>query len=105
MDKFIRFLSELEMNGTLRYYYDHFVELRVKMAIFKIPFDFNYDLWRRLHDCIVYFNYMKISKARELKLKWLEEIFVRLPDLHILYHETHEAFNKFKKVVETYIYE
>ena len=56
IDKFLNFLSELDTNGTLRYFYDELTPLRVKMAVFNIPLNFNYDLWRRLQDCNVYFN-------------------------------------------------
>lgn len=76
--------------------------IRNKLHLHNIDENFNFYLWRKLNQCATYFNYLKLSKKVELKLKWMEMIVREIPDIDLLFEETHAVFDKYKDILMTY---
>jgi hypothetical protein len=76
-------------------------EYRLKFSLFGISPNFNFSLWKKLTDCAEYFNYIKISKKRDLKQKWLSKILDRVPEALSVFEEIHPAFRKFRDILNT----
>jgi len=77
--------------------------IRNKLRLHNINENFNFYLWRKLNQCAVYFNYLKISKRMEVKLKWMQMIVREIPEIELLFEETHTVFDKYKNILMTYL--
>jgi hypothetical protein len=95
-EKFIDALNDLNMQGELENFYYSSDILREKMEKFQIPLNFNFDVWNKVKSCCDVFNYLKMSKRTKLKLKWMEVLIRKFPDILCIYYETHYVYEKFK---------
>ena len=95
-EKFIDALNDLNMQGELENLYYSSDILREKMEKFQIPLNFNFDVWNKVKSCCDVFNYLKMSKRTKLKLKWMEVLIRKFPDILCIYYETHYVYEKFK---------
>jgi hypothetical protein len=95
-EKFIDALNDLNMQGELENFYYSSDIIREKMEKFQIPLNFNFDVWNKVKSCCDVFNYLKMSKRTKLKLKWMEVLIRKFPDILCIYYETHYVYEKFK---------
>ena len=73
--------------------------LRKKLEFFGVSMSFNFKLWKNLHENKQLFNYLKMSTFETSKNKWMNIILQLIPDLELIFNETHNVFDFYKNIL------
>lgn len=102
-EKMLEICFELSQTGILTQIFtlETYQFLKDKIMFFDITPYFNFILWKKLDSCITYFNYVSISKKKDLKFKWMQCVFEVIPEIDTIFNETHYIFDRYKKIMFT----
>ena len=103
VDKFLNIFQEIKQSGTLGLLLALGNELQAKMELFNIPLAFNFLLWTKLKNAKSYFNYLRMAKDKEIKVKWFNVILENIPDVLLVLDETNPVFDYYKETITSLI--